>query len=210
MKVYGTTALGRAKRTLARIAMSEKCQQRNCMSFQSFTLHGSSVSARPYFVDPNARNERVALRHLLRVVEICRVDDREAGNGVGAERKVLRSVLRDFATIAAAAHVYRMRLGCLKPFAPGGHDFRGGFFKSVMQQHKLLHARLLFTGWGKCFLFGEFAFAAIASAYCSERATAVISSKPPVTPFSLQRASRAGVPQGRTEGEACELALWSR
>jgi hypothetical protein len=102
------------------------------MSLQSFTLHGFSVSARPYFVDSNARDERVALRHLLRVVEICRVDDREAGNGVGTERKVLRSALRDFAAIAEAAHVYGMWLGCLKPFAPGGRDFRGGFFKSVM------------------------------------------------------------------------------
>src|SRR5436190_6880385 len=109
------------------------------MSLQSFAPHGCSVSARSYLVDSNARNERVALRHLLRVIEICRVDDREAGNGVGAERKVLLSAFRDFATIAEAAHVHGMWLGCLKPFAPGGHDFRGGFFKSVMQQHKLLH-----------------------------------------------------------------------
>src|SRR5215203_6470989 len=62
-----------------------------------------------------------------------------------------------------------MRLGCFKPFAPGGHDFRSGFFKSVMQQHKLLHARLPFTGWGKGFLFADFAFGAIVSAYRSER-----------------------------------------
>ena len=93
----------------------------------------------------------------------------ESGNGVGSERKVLGSALRDLAAIARIPHIDGMRLGCLKPFAPGGHDFRGGFFKSVMQQHKLLHARLLFTDGGKCFLFGVFAFGAIASAYCNER-----------------------------------------
>ena len=42
------------------------------------------------------------------------------------------------------AHVNGMGLGCLKPFAPGCHDFRRRLFKSVMQQHIFLHARPLF------------------------------------------------------------------
>jgi hypothetical protein len=38
-----------------------------------------------------------------------------------------------------------------------------------MQQHKLLHVRLLFTDRGIFFVLGDFAFGAIASAYRSER-----------------------------------------
>src|SRR5882757_8776397 len=124
---------------------------------------------RHHFIDPNARYVGVALRHLFSVVEARGADDREAGDGIGCQRQLLRAGFGDFPAAAeVASHVDDMAFRRLEPFAPGGHYFRGGFFKSVVQQNKLLHDDLLLVR-GSMFVSGWFAVARLRSARSNSR-----------------------------------------
>jgi hypothetical protein len=102
---------------------------------------------RHHFIDPDARYERIAPRHLFCVIKAAGAHQREAGDGLKSHWQVLDSCFRDFsASTEMTAHVDDMVFHCLEPLALGCHDFRRGFFKSVVQQDKLLHCHLLDVG----------------------------------------------------------------
>src|SRR5258708_11631953 len=102
---------------------------------------------RHHFVDPDARYERVALRHLFCVFKAAGAHDREAGDRFKSHWQVLGSRLRDFsASTEMPPHVDDMVFHFLEPPAPGCPDFLPWLFQSVVQQDKLLHCRLLDVG----------------------------------------------------------------
>src|SRR5258705_3114716 len=102
---------------------------------------------RHHFIDPDARYEGIALCQPFCVFKAAGAHDREAGDGFKSQWQVPGSRFRDFSTTTEmTSHVDDFVFHGLEPLAPGCHDFWRGLFKSVVQQHKLLHGLLLDVG----------------------------------------------------------------